>query len=624
MLLAKLLLSVCFIYVSVTAWTGATIRNHPADVVAARNKLTSRSIARAEPNGNYIRPCYFTNWAQYRQGRAKFVPEDYTPGLCTHILFAFGWMNADYTVRAYDPADLPNDWAGQGMYRRVNALKNTDKQLKTLLSFGGWSFGTQLFQGMSASAASRKVFIDSAISFVRTWGFDGIDIDWEYPSGATDMANYVSLVKELRAACESEAGSSNKERLLVTAAVASGQATIDAGYDIANLAPHFDFILLMSYDFFGAWASLVGFNSPLYATTELPAEWNTWNVDWAARHWNEKGMPKEKIIVGLPTYGRGWTLNNATDISPGTSGSPAKITQFVQEAGVGSYFEFCEMIASGATRYWDSQSQVPYLVQGNQWWSYDDEESFANKLAYIKREGFGGAFVWTLDFDDFNAKCSNSKGQLYPLISVIAKELGGVSIPKASGGATTAVPVVTTGRPAMTSPATTTTTTTTAATTTTSQKPVTTIASSTSFCSGKVDGQYSDSGDCGKFVLCLNSIAYSMSCPSGLHFSNSLKYCTSAATAGCTVTSSTTTTTRAPSTTTKAAPTIATTASPKATTAASPFKCTKDGFYGVPEDCLKFIRCVNGLSYNFECPNGLSFHADTMMCDRPDPSKCAK
>ncbi|EFO82669.1 CRE-CHT-1 protein [Caenorhabditis remanei] len=600
MMLAKLLLAACVILPIAYSWTGEAIRNHPADVVAARNKLSSR---------------HFSKVVFYRQGRAKFVPEDYTPGLCTHILFAFGWMNADYTVRAYDPADLPNDWAGEGMYRRVNKLKTTDTQLKTLLSFGGWSFGTALFQGMAASSASRKVFIDSAITFVRTWGFDGIDIDWEYPSGATDMSNYVALIKELKAACESEAGSTNQDRLLVTAAVAAGPATIDAGYDIPNLAPNFDFILLMSYDFFGAWASLVGFNSPLYATTELPAEWNGWNVDSSARYWNQKGMPKEKIIIGMPTYGRGWTLNNASAINPGTSGSPAKITQYVQEAGVGAYFEFCEMLASGATRYWDSQSQVPYLVQGNQWWSYDDEESFANKMAYVKREGYGGAFVWTLDFDDFNAGCSNSNGQLYPLISVIARELSGVVIPKKGGvtpAPTTVAITVTTGRPPMTSSVTTT-----VATTTTTRASSTTTAT-TNVCAGRSNGYYPNPSNCGLFVLCLNSNSYSMSCPSGLQYSASLKYCTTAGLSGCTVS-----TTRAPTTTTKSAPTVTTTTARPTTTSAA-FKCTKDGFFGVPSDCLKFIRCVNGLSYNFECPNGLSFHADTMMCDRPDPSKCAK
>lgn len=152
------------------------------------------------------RGCYLAGWAQYRQGAAKFLPSNYKAGLCSNIIFAFAGIdssnNAVYVVfnlpqniRAYltyrtlDPTD-------EQIYGQVNALKQHDALLKTHLSFGGWKLSeTPVFTQMTASANTRAAFITSAIAFVRKYGFDGIDIDWEYPAGETDKDNFSALFR---------------------------------------------------------------------------------------------------------------------------------------------------------------------------------------------------------------------------------------------------------------------------------------------------------------------------------------------------------------------------------------------------------------------------------------------
>lgn len=162
--------------------------------------------------------CYYTNWSQYRLKIGKFVPEDITPDLCTHIIFAFGWLKKG-KISSFESNDETKD-GKTGLYERIDVLKKANPKLQTLLAIGnfsfnspsfpkrfpwswsffycisgGWSFGTQKFKDMSSTRYARQTFIYSVIPYLRDRNFDGLDIDWEYPKGSDDKKNYVLLLK---------------------------------------------------------------------------------------------------------------------------------------------------------------------------------------------------------------------------------------------------------------------------------------------------------------------------------------------------------------------------------------------------------------------------------------------
>ena len=217
--------------------------------------------------------------------------------------------NEFFLCRVFDDSDY-------GQYAQVNGLKNMDVRLKTLLSIGGYSFGTQPFRRLSSTQPNRKIFIDSALAFVRRYNFDGVDLDWEFPSGAQDKANFVLLLKELKVAMEAEARTSRKPRLLLTAAVAAGYERTDQGYNVAEMSKELDFIFLMSYDFHGSWEpTAANHHAALFARSAESSYWKTLNVDYAARYWVTKGADPQKVIIGLASYGRGWTLPQPANTS---------------------------------------------------------------------------------------------------------------------------------------------------------------------------------------------------------------------------------------------------------------------------------------------------------------------
>ena len=405
---------------------GSSSIDRDPDRFRANPSSSSNSINSISPssrNGGYKLVCYYTNWSQYRPTIGKFLPEYIDPFMCTHLIFAFGWLK-NGKLSTFEEND---DTVGGkvGLYDRVVGLKAKNPNLKVLLAIGGWSFGTAKFKEVAKTRFSRQTFVFSAVDFLREHNFDGLDMDWEYPK-SSDKENFSALLSELRQAFDYEAEDSGKDALLLSAAVPVGPDNVRGGYDVPAVAKALDFVNLMAYDFHGKWESQAGHNAPLYAPSS-DSEWRKQlSVEFAAKMWTRLGTPKEKLVIGMPTYGRSFTLSDPSQYivnSPASGGGTAG--EYTREAGFLAYYEICEMLQKGSNYIWDNEMKVPYLVKGNQWVGFDDERSIRNKMDWVKDNGYAGAMVWTVDMDDFNGTVCGS-GVKYPLIGAMREELFGI------------------------------------------------------------------------------------------------------------------------------------------------------------------------------------------------------
>ncbi|XP_054569068.1 chitinase-3-like protein 1 [Eptesicus fuscus] len=355
--------------------------------------------------------CYYTSWSQYREGAASCFPDAIDPFLCTHVIYSFANISND---------ELDTwEWNDVTLYDTLNALKTRNPNLKTLLSVGGWNFGSQRFSKIASNAQNRRTFIKSVPPFLRTHGFDGLDLAWLYP-GRRDKRHLTSLVKEMKAEFVKEAPK-EAQPLLLSAAVSAGKVALDRGYDISQLAQHLDFISLMTYDFHGAWRQSTGHHSPLFRGQEVTSSDRYSNVDYAVSYALRLGVPAEKLLMGIPTFGRSFTLASSQIGVGAPCSGPGLPGQFTKEDGTLAYYEICDFLR-GATVHQLLDQRVPYATKGNQWVGYDDRESVRTKVQYLKNRRLAGAMVWALDLDDFTGTFCGQNLK-FPLTSAIKEAL---------------------------------------------------------------------------------------------------------------------------------------------------------------------------------------------------------
>ncbi|BFZ03576.1 hypothetical protein BsWGS_06615 [Bradybaena similaris] len=536
--------------------------------------------------------CYYTNWAQYRHGKGTFYPENINPALCTHLIYAFAKPQG-LDIVAFEWNDESTQWS-TGMYERTMALKSKNPSLQILLAVGGYNMGSQPFVPIVDTPNSRATFAQNAIKFLRAKGFDGLDMDWEYPgsrgSTATDKQKLVLFMQEMMRAFEVEAQTSGKPRLLLTGALPAGKDTIDAGFDVVPLLSFMDFASVMTYDLHGSWEPYTGINSPLYANPRDVGKDAYLNLHWVAQYYVSLGAPKDKLNIGIALYGRTFLLDNPSQHDVGSpAGQPGDAGLFTSERGFIAYYEICDLINAGATIVDVPSQRNRYLYSGRNWVGYDDLQSVTEKACYTKEHGFGGVMFWAPDLDDFLGQ--TCKQGTYPLITAVITEMQNPSLANCaeppSHVTTNVTQAPATGSPSPATPS---------------------IVESNNFdCTNKADDFYPDPDSCDHFYICVHQVSYKSHCGTGLLFNPDRKHCEYDYLTTCNVPGGSPATTQRP---------VVTEATTDPTTISNTIcASTPNSAIAHPSDCHKFYLCFDGEAEVVTCMGDMVFNPSKGSCD---------
>lgn len=330
---------------------------------------------------------YYAAWAAY----SGITPDKLDATKLTHINYAFANIGSDLKIAlGYPDVDVFN-------IMKLNELKKINPDLKTLIAVGGWSWSGR-FSDAALTQESRNVFADSCVNFIVKYGFDGIDIDWEYPvSGGVstnsrrpeDKTNFTLLMQTLREKLKAR-GALDGKTYLLSFAGAEGSWYVQ-NVELAKLEQYIDYANIMTYDIHGSWDQYTDLVAPLYENKDVSPQYKG-SVDTGVQAWLKTGFPAKKLVLGIPFYG--YVFKAVTNSNHGLyqrySGSAS-----ISYANISANY----LNAPGYVRYFHAESKVPWLFNGSTFITYEDEESIGWKTNYMKEKGLAGAMLWELSQD---------------------------------------------------------------------------------------------------------------------------------------------------------------------------------------------------------------------------------
>ncbi|WP_190094715.1 glycosyl hydrolase family 18 protein [Streptomyces melanogenes] len=361
---------------------------------------------------------YFTGWRTGAKGDPRYLASNIPWSKVTHINYAFARLDGN-RISIGDESD-PNNaatgmtWPGEknamdpslpykGHFNLLNKYKKAHPAVKTLISVGGWT-DTRGFYEMTTKSDGGvnqdgiNAFADSVAAFLDKYGFNGVDIDYEYPTALPSTGNpndweisnsrraglqksYVALMKTLRERLDTAGADKGRYYLLTSAGSSSGYLT--RGLDAGQALRYQDFVNVMTYDLHGSWNKYVGPQAPLfddgrdnelaaagiYDTGKNPEYSGTgyFNTDWAY-HYYRGVLPPSRINLGIPYYSRGWR-NVSGGVGDGLWGESAMANQADCPKGTGGRgpagAQACGLGAVGIDNIWHDLENGKELGAGS-------------------------------------------------------------------------------------------------------------------------------------------------------------------------------------------------------------------------------------------------------------------